>query len=78
MCRGVRQRAQAHKMIAAVALAKIYGPGPADGALAVAADPGRFADEDLAHLMRRVGKLRRLDEPRSLQTGIAARAGFGS
>jgi hypothetical protein len=40
------------KMIAAVALAKIYGPAPVDHALTVAAELGRFADEDLALLMR--------------------------
>src|SRR5215471_8177112 len=71
------------KMIAAVALAKIYGFGPVDRALATAADLGRFADEDLAQLMRHdatslPGKVRRLDELRSLQTGTSAWAGFGS
>jgi transposase len=71
------------KMIAAVALAKIYGCGPVDRALATAADLGRFADEDLAQLMRHdatalPGKVRRLDELRSLQTGTSAWAGFGS
>jgi hypothetical protein len=71
------------KMIAAVALAKIYGPAPVDRALQVGAELGRFADEDLAQLMRhqataRPGKLRRLDELRSLQRGTAAWAGFGS
>jgi hypothetical protein len=71
------------KMIAAVALAKIYGPGPIDRALATAAELGRFADEDLAHLMQhqataRPGKARRLDEMRSLQRGTSAWAGFGS
>jgi hypothetical protein len=70
------------KMIAAVALAKIYGPVPVDTALATAAELGRFADEDLAQLMRhqataRPGKVRRLDELRSLQTGTSAWAGFG-
>jgi hypothetical protein len=44
---------------------------------------GRFADEDLAQLMRhqattQPGKVRRLDEQRSLQRGTSARAGFGS
>jgi transposase len=71
------------KMIAAVALAKIYGFGPVDRALATAAELGRFADEDLAQLMRHdatalPGKVRRLDEMRSLQTGTSAWAGFGS
>ncbi len=71
------------KMIAAVALAKIYGFGPVDCALATAAELGRFADEDLAQLMRYdatalPGKLQRLDELRSLQTGTSAWAGFGS
>ena len=71
------------KMIAAVALAKIYGPGPVDRALATAAELDRFADEDLAQLMHhqataRPGKVLRLDESRSLQTGTAAWADFGS
>ena len=71
------------KMIAAVALAKIYGLGPVDRALATAAELGRFADDDLAQLMRhqataRPGNVRRLDEMRSLQTGTAAWKGFGS
>jgi transposase len=71
------------KMIAAVARAKIYGFAPVDRALATAADLGRFADEDLAQLLRHDatalrGKVRRLDELRSLQTGTSAWAGFGS
>src|SRR5436305_3654920 len=71
------------KMIAAVALAKIYGMDPVDRALATAAELGRVADEDLAQLMRYdatavPGKIRRLDELRSLQTGTSAWAGFGS
>lgn len=71
------------KMIAAVALAKIYGLGPVDRALATAAELSRFADDDLAQLMRhqataRPGNVRRLDEVRSLQTGTAAWKGFGS
>jgi hypothetical protein len=71
------------KMIAAVALAKIYGPAPVDRALAAAAELGRFADDDLALLLRhqataRPGKVHRLDERRSLQRGTAAWAGFGA
>jgi transposase len=71
------------KMIAAVALAKIYGSGPVDRALATAAELGRFADEDLAHLLRhqasaRAGPMHRMDETRTLQRGTAAWAGFGS
>jgi hypothetical protein len=71
------------KMIAAVALAKIYGMGPVDHALATTAELGRFADEDLAHVMRhqataRSGPIRRIDEVRSLQSGTAVWAGFGS
>jgi hypothetical protein len=71
------------KMIAAVALAKIYGPGPVEQALAAAAELGRFADDDLAQLMRhqataRPGKVLRMDDARSLQVGTAAWAGFGS
>jgi hypothetical protein len=71
------------KMIGAVALARIYGPGPVDHALATAAELGRFADEDLAQLLKyqataRTGTVRRLDEARSLQVGTSAWAGFGS
>jgi len=71
------------KMLAAVALAKIYGPAPVDGALALAAELGRFADEDLVQLLRyqataRRGPLRQLDEARSLQSGTSPWAGFGS
>jgi hypothetical protein len=71
------------KMIAAVALAKIYGLGPVDRALAAAAELSRFADEDLAQLMRhqataRPGQVHRLDELRSLQAGTSPWAGFGS
>jgi transposase len=71
------------KMIAAVALAKIYGPGPVDRALATAAELSRFADEDLAQLLRhqataRPGELVRVDELRSLQAGTSSWAGFGS
>jgi transposase len=71
------------KMIAAVALAKIFGSGPVDRALASAADLGRFADEDLAQLMHhqataRPGEAVRADESRSLQAGTAAWTGFGS
>jgi transposase len=71
------------KMIAAVALAKIYGPGPVDQALATAAELSRFADEDLAQLIRhqataRPGNFVRVDESRSLQVGTSAWAGFGS
>src|SRR6266567_2507252 len=69
------------RMIGAVALAKIYGMGPVDRALATAAELGRFADEDLAQLIRhqataRPGKLVRLDESRSLQAGTSSWAGF--
>lgn len=71
------------KMIASVALARIYGPGPVDQALGTAADLGRFADDDLAQLMRhqaiaRAGPLHRVDELSSLQRGTAAWKGFGS
>ena len=70
-------------MIAAVAIAKMYGMGPVDRALATAAELGRFADEDLAQLLRhqataRPGQVLRLDESRSLQTGTSAWAGFRS
>lgn len=70
------------KMIAAVALAKIYGGEPVERALATAAELGRFADEDLAQLMRHQataspGAVRRLDESQSLQSGTAVWTGFG-
>jgi hypothetical protein len=70
------------KMIASVALAKIYGPGPVDRALATAAELHRFADEDLAQLLRHQataanGELCRVDGARSLQPGTAAWKGFG-
>jgi transposase len=71
------------KMIAAVALAKIYGPAPVDRALGLAAELGRFADEDLGQLLRyqavaRPGGVRRADEANTLQSGTAAWTGFGS
>ncbi len=71
------------KMIAAVALAKIYGLSPVDQALGTAADLGRFADDDLAQLMRhqataQPGPMHRVDAMRSLQRGTAAWKGFGS
>jgi transposase len=71
------------KMIAAVALAKIYGPAPVDRALGLAAELGRFADEDLGQLLRyqavaRPGGVRRADEANTLQRGTAAWTGFGA
>jgi transposase len=71
------------KMIAAVALAKIYGPAPVDRALGLAAELGRFADEDLGQLLRyqavaRPGGVRRADEANTLQRGTAAWTGFGT
>jgi hypothetical protein len=71
------------RMIAALALAKIYGFGPVDRALATAAELGRFGDEDLAQLLRHqasAGKSQvcRVDDARSLQPGTSAWAGFGA
>jgi hypothetical protein len=71
------------KMIAAVALARIYGAGPVDQALGTAADLGRFADDDLARLMRhqasaKPGPMHRVHETLSLQGGTAVWKGFGS
>lgn len=71
------------KMIAAVALAKIYGPTPVERALGLAAELARFADEDLGQLLRyqavaRPGGVRRADETNTLQKGTAAWTGFGS
>jgi hypothetical protein len=70
-------------MIAAVALASFHGSAAVDRALAVAAELGRFADEDLGQLLRyqsvaRPGGVRRADEANTLQTGTAAWTGFGS
>jgi hypothetical protein len=70
------------KMIAAVALAKIYGAAPVDQALATAAELGRFADEDLGQLLQHQasaakGQLCRVDDEHSLQPGTSAWAGFG-
>jgi hypothetical protein len=70
------------KMIAAVALAKIYGASPVDQALATAAELERFADEDLGHLLQHqasagTGQLCRVNDARSLQPGTSAWAGFG-
>src|ERR1043166_4467621 len=70
------------KMIAAVALAKIYGAAPVDQALATAAELGRFADEDLGQLLQHQasagkGPLCRVDDAHSLQPGTSAWAGFG-
>ena len=71
------------KMIAAVALAKIYGPAPVDCALALAAELGRFADEDLGQLLRyqavaRPRAVRRATEANTLQTGTSVWTGFGT
>jgi len=71
------------KMIAAVALAKIFGPAPVERALGLAAELGRFADEDLGQLLRyqsvaRPGVMQRVDEANTLQTGTAVWTGFGS
>jgi hypothetical protein len=71
------------KMIAAVALAKIYGATPVDEALATAAELGRFADDDLGLLLRHqatagAGQVCRVDDARSLQPGTSAWAGFGA
>ena len=70
-------------MIAAVAMAKIYGPGPVDRALATAAELGRFADEDLGQLLRhqataRPGKVVRVGRVAQLATGHVDLGGFGS
>jgi hypothetical protein len=71
------------KMIAAVALATLYGAAPVDRALATAAELGRFADEDLAHVLRYQataadGELRRVTDTHSLQVGTSAWVGFGA
>jgi hypothetical protein len=71
------------KMIAAVALASLQGSNAVDRALALAAELGRFADEDLGQLLRyqavaRPGEAQRVGETQTLQTGTSAWAGFGS
>jgi transposase len=71
------------KMIAAVALASLQGSPVVDRALALAAELGRFADEDLGQLLRyqavaRPGEAQRVGEAQTLQTGTSAWAGFGS
>jgi len=70
------------KMIAAVALASFHSAAAVDRALGVAADLGRFADEDLGQLLRyqsvaRPGAVRRADEANTLQTGTSVWTGFG-
>src|SRR6266852_1851208 len=69
------------KMIAAVALASFHGSAAVDRALELAAELGRFADEDLGQLLRyqsvaRPGAVRRANEADTLQTGTAAWTGF--
>jgi hypothetical protein len=71
------------KMIAAVALASFHGSAAVDHALALAAELGRFGDEDLGQLLRyqavaRPGQPQRADEANTLQTGTAAWTGFGA
>jgi hypothetical protein len=71
------------KMIAAVALASLQGAAAVDRALALAAELGRFADEDLGQLLRYQsvalsGAVRRVDEADTLQRGTAVWTGFGS
>jgi hypothetical protein len=69
-------------MIAAVALASFHGSVAVDRALALAAELGRFADEDLGQLLRyqsvaRPGAVRRADEANTLQRGTSVWTGFG-
>jgi transposase len=71
------------KMIAAVALASFHSALTVDRALGVAAELGRFADEDLGQLLRyqsvaRPGAVRRADEANTLQTGTSVWTGFGT
>src|SRR6266487_3030267 len=71
------------KMIAAVALASFHGSAAVDRALGVAAELGRFADEDLGQLLRHQsvahpGAVRRADEANTLQTGTSVWTGFGT
>src|SRR5437870_2019219 len=71
------------KMIAAVALASFHSAATVDRALGVAAELGRFADEDLGQLLRHQsvahpGAVRRADEANTLQTGTSVWTGFGT
>src|SRR5947209_6991623 len=71
------------KMIAAVALASFHSAATVDRALGVAAELGRFADEDLGQLLRyqsvaHPGAVRRADEANTLQTGTSVWTGFGT
>src|ERR1700730_8805805 len=71
------------KMIAAVALASFHSATAVDRALGVAAELGRFADEDLGQLLRyqsiaRPGAIRRANEANTLQTGTSVWTGFGT
>ena len=71
------------KMIAAVALARFHSAPAVDRALGVAAELGRFADEDLGQLLRyqsvaRPGAVRRANEANTLQTGTSVWTGFGT
>jgi transposase len=70
------------KMIAAVALASFHSAAAVDHALGVAAELGRFADEDLGQLLRyqsvaRPGAVRRATEANTLQAGTSVWTGFG-
>jgi len=71
------------KMIAAVALASFHSAATVDRALGVAAELGRFADEDLGQLLRyqsvaHPGAVRRANEANTLQTGTSVWTGFGT
>lgn len=71
------------KMIAAVALASFHSAAAVDHALGVAAELGRFADEDLGQLLRyqsvaRPGAVQRANEANTLQTGTSVWTGFGT
>jgi transposase len=65
------------KMDQAVQFAAIYGPDEVDGALAAAAEAGRFAEDDLASILRHRRRtdgdnvVVPLSEAHSLQTGTA-------
>jgi hypothetical protein len=68
------------KMADAVALAKISGLGPVDGALGEAATYGWFATGDLASILGSQSSRtlnRRADEARSLAQGTAGWAAIG-
>lgn len=70
------------KMAAALDLARLHGAAAVEGALGLAAESGRFAEDDLETVLRyqaaaAPGEPQRVGEAHSLQAGTGAWAGFG-